>query len=315
MTLPIIAMVAAFLSTLAIGPLVIEKLRMFKMGQNIREDGPSSHLIKQGVPSMGGIMFLLTASLSAAVFSQFDGRVLFMVGAMLVFSFVGFLDDALKVRRKSSDGLSAKGKMGLLLAFGTLAALVLHLQFGFRSLAIPFTSHSLPLGWLYIPFVVIFFAAVTNAVNLTDGLDGLSSSVTSVVLLYFILLAHRVGDSGVLIFAMALLGGVLGFLKFNRYPAKVFMGDTGSLALGGGVGILALMTRSEVLLIFIGVVYVVETLSVILQVAYFKKTGRRILKMAPLHHHFEQLGWTETRIVGMFTLITVVMVAVATLLQ
>lgn len=311
MNSPFLPLLLALILAATSGSTIIKKLKEFKFGQNVRADGPQSHLSKQGIPSMGGLIFLLSSSFVAILMSGFSLTVILMVLVMLSFGLIGFLDDYLKVKKKSSDGLSAKHKMLLLLLFGLLAGGVLYGQLELSALKIPFTSWSWELGIFYIPFVVIFFAAVTNAVNLTDGIDGLSSSVTIAALLFFALVAARNGQKDILVFAMALMGGLGGFLFFNFYPAKVFMGDTGSLALGGALGILALLTQTELFLLLVGIVYVVETLSVILQVAWFKRTGKRIFRMAPIHHHFEALGWKETKIVAVFTGITLFMVAVS----
>ncbi|HBT18930.1 MAG TPA: phospho-N-acetylmuramoyl-pentapeptide-transferase [Clostridiaceae bacterium] len=308
-------LLASLLGGLALGPWVIKKLRAFKMGQNIRAVGPESHKIKQGVPSMGGIIFLTMLALVGSIFSFLDPLVLFMIFVTFAFGFVGFLDDYLKVKKKSSDGLRAKEKMGLLLLFGIATALVLYVLLDYDSVRLPFVKSALHLGIFYIPFVVIFFAAVTNAVNLTDGIDGLSSSVTIVVLIFFVLVGLSQGQSHVVIFSLALMGGLLAFLYYNKYPAKVFMGDTGSLALGGAVAILALLTFTELLLILVGIVYVVETLSVIIQVAVFKKTKKRVFLMSPIHHHFEALGWKENKIVAVFSLVTLAMVVLVYVLM
>lgn len=308
MEFALISLVLSTVAAIIIGPYIIGKLRSFRFGQNIRLAGPKSHLVKQGIPSMGGFIFLIVLTVVGPVLSGFDYRVLFMILVTLSFGLIGFLDDYLKVRKKSSDGLSAKHKMLYLLIFGLLTGSILYFGFDFDGLMIPFINREISLGILYIPFVVIFFAAVTNAVNLTDGIDGLSSSVTIVVLLFFALISMRSEDSNVMLFTLTLMGSLIGFLYFNRFPAKVFMGDTGSLALGGAVGILSLLTRTELLLIMVGIVYVIETLSVIIQVLYFKKTGKRVFKMAPIHHHFEASGWKETKIVRVFSLVTLIMV-------
>jgi phospho-N-acetylmuramoyl-pentapeptide-transferase len=309
-------MVLVMVSAIIIGPYIISRLRELKFGQNVRLDGPESHLVKQGIPSMGGIIFLLTSGFFATVLSGLDGKVVFMVLTMFGFGFIGFLDDYLKIRKKSSDGLSAKHKMLLLIAVATVAGVYLSTFAAVgTSLQVPFIDKAIPLGILYIPFVIVFFASVTNAVNLTDGIDGLSSSVTIMVLLFYILIASRGGDQVVVLFGFSLVGGLLGFLWFNKYPAKVFMGDTGSLALGGAVGIIALFLKAELLLVFVGIIYVVEALSVIIQVLHFKRTGKRFFRMAPLHHHFEKLGWKESKIVFVFSGITGVMAILMYLLR
>lgn len=308
MELAFISMVLSIAAAVLIGPYIIGKLRSFKFGQNVRLDGPESHLMKQGIPSMGGFIFLSVLTVMGSFLSGFNAEILFMILVTLSFGLIGFLDDYLKVKKKSSDGLSAKHKMLYLLIFGLLAGSVLHYGLDYSSIVIPFINQEISLGIFYIPFVVVFFAAVTNAVNLTDGIDGLSSSVTIVVLLFFVLVSLAAEDKEVLFFSLTLIGSLMGFLYFNRFPAKVFMGDTGSLALGGAVGILSLLTKTELLLILVGIIYVIETLSVIIQVGYFKKTGKRVFKMAPIHHHFEALGWKETKIVRVFSLVTLIMV-------
>lgn len=311
----LISLVLSMVAAVMIGPYIIDKLRSFKFGQNVRLDGPKSHLTKQGIPSMGGFIFLSVLILVGMILSGFDFKVAFMILVTLSFALIGFLDDYLKVKKKSSDGLSAKNKMLYLLIFGLLAGSVLYYGFDYKSLMIPFINYEIHLGLLYILFVVIFFAAATNAVNLTDGIDGLSSTVTIIVVMFYALVSWRSGDREVFFFALTLIGGLLGFLYFNKYPAKVFMGDTGSLALGGAVGIMALMTRTELLLILVGLIYVVETLSVIIQVLYFKKTGKRFFKIAPIHHHFEALGWKENKVVVVFALVTLIMVIITYLLM
>lgn len=310
----LISLVLSMVAAVLIGPYIIEKLRSFKFGQNVRLDGPKSHLTKQGIPSMGGFIFLSVLTLAGIILSGFNLKVAFMILVTLSFALIGFLDDYLKVKKKSSDGLSARNKMLYLLIFGLLAGSVLYYGFDYKSLMIPFINYELHLGLIYILFVVIFFAAATNAVNLTDGIDGLSSTVTIIVVMFYALVSLRSGDQEVFFFALTLIGALLGFLYFNKYPAKVFMGDTGSLALGGAVGIMALMTRTELLLILVGLIYVVETLSVIIQVLYFKKTGKRFFKIAPIHHHFEALGWKENKVVVVFALVTLFMVIITYLL-
>lgn len=304
MGVAIISLLLALISGIAIGPFLIRKLREFKLGQNIRQVGPESHLVKQGIPSMGGLLFLFLLSVFGLILSGVDLTVLFMVFVTLSFGLIGFLDDYLKVKKKSSDGLSAKSKMLYLIIFGLLAGMVLYFGFDYDSIQIPLLNSEISLGIFYILFVVVFFAAVTNAVNLTDGIDGLSSTVTIAVMIFYAAVGVRQNQDPVVLFSMTLIGGLLAFLYFNRYPAKVFMGDTGSLALGGAVGVSALLTQTELLLILVGIIYVIETLSVIIQVAVFKKTRKRVFKMAPIHHHFEAEGWKENKIVVVFGGIT-----------
>ena len=311
MEISVISLFVSMAVGIAMGPYVIRKLKAFKFGQNIRKEGPESHLVKQGIPSMGGVLFLSVLLIAGLLFSGLNLTVVFMIVVTLSFGLIGFLDDFLKVKKKSSDGLSAKSKMAYLLLFGILAGGVLHFGFDYDAVRIPFVNNEVSLGIFYVLFVVVFFAAVTNAVNLTDGIDGLSSTVTICVLIFYVLVGVKQGQEPVVLFSSVLIGGLLSFLFYNRYPAKVFMGDTGSLALGGAVGIAALMTKTEILLILVGIVYVVETLSVIVQVAVFKKTGKRVFKMAPIHHHFEALGWKENKIVVVFASVTLLAVVAA----
>lgn len=311
MEISVISLFVSMAAGIAMGPYVIRKLKAFKFGQNIRKEGPESHLVKQGIPSMGGVLFLSVLLIVGLLFSKVNATVVFMIVVTLSFGLIGFMDDYLKVKKKSSDGLSAKSKMAYLLLFGILAGGVLHFGFDYDTVRIPIMNMEVSLGIFYVLFVVVFFAAVTNAVNLTDGIDGLSSTVTICVLIFYVLVGVKQEQEPVVLFSSVLIGGLLSFLFYNRYPAKVFMGDTGSLALGGAVGIAALMTKTEILLILVGIVYVVETLSVIIQVAVFKKTGKRVFKMAPIHHHFEALGWQENKIVVVFASVTLLAVAVA----
>ncbi|MDU4660213.1 MAG: phospho-N-acetylmuramoyl-pentapeptide-transferase, partial [Clostridium butyricum] len=215
--------------------------------------------------------------------------------------------DMLKIIHKDNLGLKAGQKMILLLIFSVALAVYGYKNIG-TDILIPLGSgFKLNLGLLYIPFVIIYYAAVTNAVNLTDGIDGLATSVTIIVLTFFTIVAFKTGQKDVAIFSIALCGALLGFLKYNAFPAKIFMGDTGSLALGGAVGTIALMLKMELWVVIVGLMYVVETLSVIIQVTSFKMTGKRVFKMAPIHHHFEQCGWSEVKIVTIFSLVTAVL--------
>lgn len=306
-----IAFLFALVSTIILGPFIIKKLTDFKFGQNVRLDGPESHLKKQGIPSMGGIMFILTSAIVSLIVSRFDSRVILIVFVMISFAAIGFIDDFLIVKKESADGLSAKIKMLLLIIVSTVISLILYNKFNLSSLRLPLLNIELELNVFYIAFVVIFFAAVTNAVNLTDGIDGLSSTVSIIVLIFFLLVTIDRKEIEMSIFIISLIGALIGFLSFNKFPAKVFMGDTGSLALGSVIGILALLNKMEITLIFVGIIYVIETLSVIIQVIYFKKTGKRVFKMAPIHHHFEAVGWRENKIVFVFALITFVAVIIA----
>ncbi len=288
------------------GPFLIPALRRFKFGQFIRQEGPQSHLTKSGTPTMGGIMFLI--AIPAAMF--FAGKVgiesflaLYLVLAMGI---LGFLDDYLKIKKRQSEGLTSKQKfIGQILVALVFAAVLWWLKGG--RVWLPFVNRFYDIGILYIPVAIFIIAATVNGVNFTDGLDGLCSGVTFFVALAFLLLCRAWGLSQLTWFAASLAGSCLGFLFFNLHPARVFMGDTGSLALGGGVAALALLSGTEFLLPLLGVVYVAEVLSVILQVGYFRLTGgKRLFRMAPLHHHFELCGWNESQVDIAFWFLTAI---------
>ena len=238
---------------------------------------------------------------------KFNDKAMIALYSLIAFGFIGFLDDLLKILKKQSEGLKPGQKMILLLIFSIALAIYGYYNLN-TNLLIPFTSFEMPLGILYIPFVVIIYAATTNAVNLTDGLDGLASGVTLIVSVFFMLFASSIaGNTEVAVLAAATVGACLGFLGFNSYPARVFMGDTGSMALGGAVVAFSVLTNSVLIIPIIGGIYFAEALSVLIQVGYFKATRKRFFKMAPIHHHFEQCGWPETRVVFIFWIITVVL--------
>ena len=303
----ILTFVIGVIIALILGPITIPLLRRLKFGQNIREEGPKSHLKKAGTPTMGGVMFILSTTIVMFVMSDsFSEKGMVALYSLIAFGFIGFLDDLLKILKKQSEGLKAWQKMLLLLivsgAFGYYSYVNLP-----HDIVIPFTSFKLPLGVLYVPFVIFVYAAMTNAVNLTDGLDGLASTVSVLVLTFFGVLTFIIKDYSLTIFSVALIAGLIGFLKFNAYPAKVFMGDTGSLAIGGAITTIAIISGYPLLIVIVGGIYVVEALSVIIQVTSFKLTGKRVFKMAPIHHHYEQCGWNEVKVVTVFSIITVVL--------
>ena len=303
----ILTFVIGVIIALILGPITIPLLRRLKFGQNIREEGPKSHLKKAGTPTMGGVMFILSTTIVMFVMSDsFSEKGMVALYSLIAFGFIGFLDDLLKILKKQSEGLKAWQKMLLLLivsgAFGYYSYVNLP-----HDIVIPFTSFKLPLGVLYVPFVIFVYAAMTNAVNLTDGLDGLASTVSVLVLTFFGVLTFIIKDYSLTIFSVALIAGLIGFLKFNAYPAKVFMGDTGSLAIGGAITTIAIISGYPLLIVIVGGIYVVEALSVIIQVTSFKLTGKRVFKMAPIHQHFEQCGWNEVKVVTVFSIITVVL--------
>lgn len=302
--------VTAFIVCALIGPVLIPYLHKLKFGQSIRECGPASHMKKSGTPTMGGLM-ILAALVLALCWGNFTPHVLMALVLTLGHALIGFLDDYIKVVMKRNLGLTAKQKF--LLQFILAGAYVYfaetHLQN--TTLWVPLLNVTFDFGWAYYALAFILLVGTTNAVNLTDGLDGLVSFVSVPVTLAFAFIAYMQGMLDVSGFALGLTGACLGFLLFNRHPAQVFMGDTGSLALGGGVAALALLTHSELLLVIIGGIYVAEATSVIIQVAYFRLTGgKRFFRMAPLHHHFELGGWKEVKVVECFTIVSFLLSAV-----
>ena len=302
-----IGLILSIIFSLVSGPIAIPLLRKLKFGQNIREEGPESHLKKAGTPTMGGIIFILSSLIVMLILgNKFNDKAMIALYSLIAFGFIGFLDDLLKILKKQSEGLKPGQKMILLLIFSIALAIYGYYNLN-TNLLIPFTSFEIQLGILYIPFVVIIYAATTNAVNLTDGLDGLATSVSILVLTFFTIVCFMMKETSLAVFCVVLIGGLIGFLKYNAYPAKIFMGDTGSLAIGGAIATIAIILEQPLLIIIVGGVYVFETLSVIIQVTSFKLTGKRVFKMAPVHHHFEKCGWSEVKIVTVFSLITAVL--------
>ena len=298
-----------FLIVVILGPIFIPMLARFKFGQTVRDEGPQSHLAKNGTPTMGGVMMIVAILITGLTRATISKGLIVGLICIVGFGFVGFLDDFIKIKMKRSLGLKAYQKIILQFA---LALYIAYYQYSASpsatQLVIPFTNHIINLGIWYIPFMMIFIIGTVNAVNLTDGLDGLASGVTLIVSCFFVLFAVSISNSDVAILAAATAGACLGFLGFNAYPAKVFMGDTGSMALGGAVVAFATLTNSPLLIVIVGFIYLAEALSVMIQVTYFKLTnGKRIFKMAPVHHHFEQCGWPETRVVFIFWIATVVL--------
>ena len=303
----------SFALSVILGPVIIPILRRLKMGQTELEDGVKSHLKKAGTPTMGGVIILLSVVVTSLLYLRDYPKIIPILFVTLGFGLIGFLDDYLKVVMKRSDGLYPKQKMALQIVVTAIFAFYL-IRFTDVSLAmlIPFTGGKyLDIGWLAVP--LLFFAVIgtVNGVNFTDGLDGLASSVTVLVATFFTVVAIGI-KSGIEPITCAVVGALLGFLLFNVYPASVFMGDTGSLALGGFVASTAYMLQMPIFILIVGLIYLVEVLSVMIQVTYFKKTGgKRIFKMAPIHHHFELCGWSETRVVAVFSIITALLCLIA----
>ncbi|MFZ5944151.1 MAG: phospho-N-acetylmuramoyl-pentapeptide-transferase [Bacillota bacterium] len=297
-------LIAFFVSTgacLVLGPFLIPALRRLKFGQSVRDDGPKRHLQKQGTPTMGGVMFLFSLTLGTVFVAQESLITYVLLIFTLGYGLIGFIDDYIKIIKKRSLGLKARDKLiGQLILSVLLAWSAVNYLGRGTQLLVPFIGNTFDLGVFYIPFVVFVAIGTTNAVNLTDGLDGLAAGITLFVSLGYVLLGFSEELFSITVFSAALVGSCLGFLFFNIHPAKVFMGDTGSLALGGAIAALAVFTKTELFLPIIGGVYVLEALSVIMQVISFKLTGQRIFLMSPLHHHFELKGWSEERVVLTF---------------
>ncbi|SDH90951.1 phospho-N-acetylmuramoyl-pentapeptide-transferase [Alteribacillus bidgolensis] len=299
-----LALVAAFILTVIFSPLFIPLLKRLKFGQSIREEGPKSHIKKGGTPTMGGVMILLSilvvTLIIQAVKMEFSTEAFLLLLVTIGFGLLGFLDDFIKITKKRNLGLTSKQKLAGQLVIAFIFFLVLNNGNFDTSVSIPGTSWSLEFGWFYVVLVIVMLVGASNAVNLTDGLDGLLAGTGAIAFGAFAVLAWNADMGEAAVFASTVVGAVLGFLVFNAHPAKVFMGDTGSLALGGAIASLAILTKLELLLILIGGVFVAETLSVIMQVLSFKLRGKRIFKMSPIHHHFELTGWSEWRVVVTF---------------
>ncbi len=304
-------LIISFLITAVLAPVFIPWLRRLKFGQEILEIGPNWHKSKSGTPTMGGIMFIagVAAASVIALLNNFDVKLMMMLLISAGFGLIGFIDDYVKVVKKRNLGLTARQKFALQAILAAIYIIVLKETGNLDThIILPFAEKTVSMPWwLYIVFILFVVTGTVNAVNLTDGIDGLASSITSVVALFFAVAAALLANSGALYFAMALLGGCLAFLIYNRHPAKVFMGDTGSLFLGGSISVLAVGMQIPLMLIIAGFVYLFETLSVIIQVTSFKLTGKRVFRMSPIHHHFEMCGWSEKKIVTVFSSVTLIL--------
>ena len=308
-------LLVAFLLTVVMLPKLIKYLHYLKFGQEIRQEGPQSHIHKKGTPTMGGISFILAivVALIIAMFLNSENikYYLLFIYTTVSFAIIGYIDDMLIVVKKKNDGLSPRKKLLLQIVFSLIFYILVSLVYdNVNFIEIPIINYQLNISYLYLLFVIFWQTGFSNAVNLTDGLDGLATSVTIITTSTFALLAYKENNFPVLVFCLAIVGALLGFLLFNKKPAKIFMGDTGSLALGGILAAISIILHKEIVFLFIGLVYILETLSVIIQVAYFKKTGKRIFKMSPLHHHFELTGYGEVRTVYIFVIIAVISSAI-----
>lgn len=308
----VIPAVIAFLITVVGTPLIIPVLKKIKAGQSIREDGPQSHMVKSGTPTMGGVAIIGGVLITCLTSGETTRDMLVILGAFLAFGVLGFLDDFVKVSMKRNLGLTAKQKLVLQILFAVILAVYQsHFSVYDTKIFIPFLNEAVDFGIWYVPFIAFVVVSMVNAVNLTDGLDGLASGVTLIVALFLAVIGSTYGSPTAALFCSAIAGACFGFLMFNKHPAKVFMGDTGSLALGGGIAAAAIIMNVVLILPFVGGVYVAEALSVVLQVASYKTRGKRIFKMAPLHHHFELSGWSEIKVVTVFWLVTFILCAIS----
>lgn len=290
----------SFVLAVLLGPLLIPLLRRLKFGQQVRDDGPQSHLKKSGTPTMGGIIILLALTVAFLKFSDRGPEFWALLTACLGFGLIGFLDDYIKIAFKRSLGLTARQKLIGQLLFSVLFCGILYAADHPTTIGFPGVSGSWDLGWGYYLFVIVIFFAASNSVNFTDGVDGLLSGTSALAFGAFAVIAVEAAEPQAAVFSAAVIGAVLGFLVYNAHPAKVFMGDTGSLGIGGGLAAVAILTKTEILLVVIGGVFAIEMLSVIIQVVSFKTRGKRVFKMSPIHHHFELSGWSEWRVVATF---------------
>ncbi|MDO5715143.1 MAG: phospho-N-acetylmuramoyl-pentapeptide-transferase [Tissierellia bacterium] len=308
----IVPIMIGLIFSLILGKITIPFLQKVNAGQSIREDGPQSHFTKSGTPTIGGIIFLSALLLGVLVTGNFKTTVFMLLVSIFGFGMVGFIDDYIKVVRKRNLGLTALQKL-LLQIF--VAIILLAYQYNSQSVStevyLPIIKKFVSFGLWYIPFILFVVVGTVNSVNLTDGLDGLSSGVTIITLSFFTIVAHRFHRPEIMFFCLILIGSLLGFLYYNQYPAKVFMGDTGSLALGGVISAIAVLLNVPLILPIAGGIYFIETLSVIIQVVSFKTRGKRVFLMSPLHHHYEQKGWKEQKVVVTFYAAQIILCIIA----
>jgi phospho-N-acetylmuramoyl-pentapeptide-transferase len=325
------AVLTALIASFLLGPSMIAWLRRLKVGQQVRDDGPKTHLSKQGTPTMGGLLIIAALVSSVLLWSDLTNKYVWVVlFSTLAFGGIGFWDDYLKVVKKRSTGLRAYQKFGLQIVASLAVGLFLYKFSGDHQatyLSVPFMKRLLlDLGWFYIPFVAVVMVGSSNAVNLTDGLDGLAiglvgiAATANAVIVYlggnkiiadYLKILYIPGSGELSIFCGAMVGASLGFLWYNTHPAEVFMGDVGSLSLGGALGTLAVVTKHELILIITGGIFVMETVSVAMQVVSFKLTGKRIFRMAPIHHHFEQIGWPESKVIVRFWIMGIILALIS----
>ena len=313
----VLGFVVSLVVGLALGPLVIKKLKEFHARQEEREEGPESHKYKAGTPTMGGILILFALTVSVLLFNGAEPSKLMALFLTLGNGLIGFADDSIKAVKKRNLGLTAKQKLAGQAVISVIFCIALKVFVDMPTTVwIPFTDITVDLGMAYYLFVFLIIVGATNAVNLTDGLDGLAAGSSAITAVAYVVISVALGYGGIAIFGAALAGACLGFLFYNQHPAKMFMGDTGSLALGGAMAAMAILTKTELLLVIAGGLYVLEALSVILQVISFKTRGVRIFKMSPVHHHFELSGWSEVKVVTVFWFFSafVAIIAIVTVL-
>ncbi|MCR1973512.1 phospho-N-acetylmuramoyl-pentapeptide-transferase [Clostridium sporogenes] len=309
MSTVIYAVLFSFLLSTITSLFLIPLFKKLNLGQSIKNGIPISHKKKAGTPTFGGIIFIFS-SIIAMLFmiKNYNKELLLVISSLIAFGLIGFIDDILKKIHKKNEGLTSKGKMILLLFVSSIFAIYSYYNPSIGSIIMfPFTKKLFDLRILYIPFIIFYYVSTTNALNLTDGLDGLATSITLLIVTFFIFLSFGMGHYTLSISCGCIAGALLGFLRYNCYPAKIIMGDTGSLALGGAIATIAMILKNPFIIIIVGGIYVIEALSSLIQIVFFKLFGKRIFKMAPIHHSFELHGWHETKIVSVFSIITTIL--------
>ncbi|HDK7168863.1 TPA: phospho-N-acetylmuramoyl-pentapeptide-transferase [Clostridium botulinum] len=309
MSTVIYAVLFSFLLSTITSLFLIPLFKKFNLGQSIKNGIPISHKKKAGTPTFGGIIFIFSSIITMLfMIKNYNKELLLVISSLIAFGLIGFIDDTLKKIHKKNEGLTSKGKMILLLFVSSIFAIYSYYDPSIGSIIMfPFTKKLLDLRILYIPFIIFYYVSTTNALNLTDGLDGLATSITLLVVTFFIFLSFGMGHYTLSISCGCIAGALLGFLRYNCYPAKIIMGDTGSLALGGAIATIAMILKNPFIVIIVGGIYVIEALSSLIQIVFFKLFGKRIFKMAPIHHSFELHGWHETKIVSVFSIITTIL--------
>ncbi|APC81239.1 phospho-N-acetylmuramoyl-pentapeptide-transferase [Clostridium botulinum] len=305
----IYAVLFSFLLSTITSLFLIPLFKKLNLGQSIKNGIPISHKKKAGTPTFGGIIFIFSSIITMSfIIKNYNKEFLLVISSLIAFGLIGFIDDTLKKIHKKNEGLTSKGKMILLLFVSSIFAIYSYYDPSIGSIIMfPFTKKLFDLRILYIPFIIFYYVSTTNALNLTDGLDGLAASITLLVVTFFIFLSFGMGHYTLSISCGCIAGALLGFLRYNCYPAKIIMGDTGSLALGGAIATIAMILKNPFIVIIVGGIYVIEALSSLIQIVFFKLFGKRIFKMAPIHHSFELHGWHETKIVSVFSIITTIL--------